>query len=103
VETGKTNVEIRIINSGLFRRVDPNEGRVWMTPCPKVKKQINPCVHALILKRVGKTHQVVLVKRKTEPFKGKFTFPGGNVNYKEVPVVSLQKLILEQTGFSCFV
>jgi ADP-ribose pyrophosphatase YjhB (NUDIX family) len=83
----------------------PDEGRVWMKPFPKDYPY--PCVSAVILKIVGDVHDVILIKKNIPPFKGKYAFPGGQVEYHgehpRDPVVSMQKLILDQTGLEVYV
>ena len=45
-----------------------------------------------------KGHQVLLIKRKHEPYKGHLAFPGGFVNYGENPKVAILRELKEETN-----
>ncbi len=76
---GTYDVEILIENCGEYVLMRPDDGRVWMKPKPKVTA--NPYVAAIIIKIVEEKYQVLLVKRKLAPYKGKLACPGGYVKH----------------------
>jgi len=59
-------------------------------------KNPNVAVDGVILKE----HQILLIKRKNEPFKGKWALPGGFVEYGEKTEEAVIREIFEETGLT---
>jgi len=79
----------------LQMRIEEGKERKYCTSCcwtyyPRVAQGIS----AVIIKK-GK---VLLVKRKREPFKGTWMFPGGFMDFGEHPLETLKREIKEETG-----
>ena len=53
-------------------------------------------VDAICLRSGGS--EVLLIKRGRTPWKGKFAFPGGFVDYGEDPEIAVLRELLEETG-----
>ena len=53
-------------------------------------------VDAICLRSEGS--EVLLIKRGRTPWKGKFAFPGGFVDYGEDPEIAVLRELLEETG-----
>lgn len=53
---------------------------------------------ALVLRRKGDKVDILLIKRGREPFKGKFAFPGGFVDYNEDPIHGCLRELKEETS-----
>ena len=53
-------------------------------------------VDAICLRAGGS--EILLIKRGRTPWKGKFSFPGGFVDYGEDPEVAVLRELLEETG-----
>jgi 8-oxo-dGTP diphosphatase len=47
---------------------------------------------------IVKDGQVVLIKRKSEPYQGQYALPGGFVEYGETVEAALRREVLEETG-----
>ena len=47
---------------------------------------------------VAKDDKILLIKRKYEPFKGKYALPGGFVEYGETTEATAARELLEETG-----
>ena len=45
-----------------------------------------------------KNHQILLIQRKNQPFKGKWALPGGFVEYREKTEDTVIREVLEETG-----
>lgn len=63
----------------------------------------NLTVDLIILRHSSKPHQdeILLIKRKKDPFKGKWAFPGGFVNPNEPTVQAASRELEEETGVRC--
>ena len=53
-------------------------------------------VDAICLRAGGS--EILLIKRGRTPWKGKFAFPGGFVDYGEDPEIAVLRELLEETG-----
>lgn len=62
-----------------------------------VKVMPIPCVDLLVTNPKG---QVLLVKRKNEPAKGQWWFPGGRVNYGELRVEAAKRKLLKECNLT---
>jgi 8-oxo-dGTP diphosphatase len=47
---------------------------------------------------IVKDGQIVLIRRKREPFRGQYALPGGFVKYGETVDAALRREVLEETG-----
>ena len=56
----------------------------------------NPTVTVDALVKKGK--QLLLIQRKKDPFKGKWAFPGGHVDYNENPAKAVLRELKEETN-----
>ena len=61
-------------------------------PMPSVTADI------LVLKKTGVTSQILLIKRRNEPFKDCWAFPGGFTEEGETLEQSASRELLEETG-----
>ena len=57
-------------------------------------------VDAVVFVNVNREFHVLLVKRKTEPFRGKYALPGGFVEENETVENAAVRELLEETGLS---
>jgi len=55
-------------------------------------------VDAVIFRKTKGDHELLLIKRKNDPFKGKWALPGGFVDEGEDLIVAAQRELLEETG-----
>ena len=55
-------------------------------------------VDAVVFRQSLKNVEVLLIKRKNEPFKGMWALPGGFVDINETLEMSVQRELLEETG-----
>lgn len=55
-------------------------------------------VDAVIFKKAGAGHEMLLIKRKNDPFKGKWALPGGFVDEGEDLPVAAARELMEETG-----
>jgi len=69
------------IEEGLYRKI--------------VRVMPIPCVDLLVTDRTGR---VLLVKRKNEPAKGQWWFPGGRVHHGETRAVAAKRKLWEECG-----
>ncbi|MGA1820805.1 MAG: NUDIX domain-containing protein [Thermoplasmatota archaeon] len=60
-------------------------------------------VDAIISRGAGKGAEVLLIKRKNEPYKGMWALPGGFVDYGERTSDAVLREVKEETGLSCIV
>ncbi|MGZ4862995.1 MAG: NUDIX domain-containing protein [Halobacteriota archaeon] len=49
---------------------------------------------------IVKDGEIVLIKRKGEPFRGQYALPGGFVEYGETVEAALRREVLEETGLA---
>lgn len=63
-----------------------------------MKQNINITVDAVIFYKHQQSLRVLLIKRKNEPFKNKYAFPGGFVDDEELVIVACQRELKEETG-----
>lgn len=57
-------------------------------------------VDIIIFRQSEKDHEVLLIKRGNEPFKGKWALPGGFVDKDEVLEIAAARELEEETGLS---
>lgn len=55
-------------------------------------------VDAVVLKKTQDDHELLLIKRKNDPFKGKWALPGGFVDEGEDLPVAAKRELSEETG-----
>ena len=71
---------------------------------PKAGKYYLPHVatDAIVLRRVegGVAHEILLITRGIEPFKGGFAFPGGHIDYNEDPKDACLRELKEETDIT---
>lgn len=60
-----------------------------------IKTMPIPCVDLLVTDRDGR---ILMVKRKNEPVKGQWWFPGGRVFYKELRIEAAKRKLKEECG-----
>lgn len=68
-----------------------------------LKKSPSLTVDAIITRGTGKGKEVLLIKRKNEPYKGMWALPGGFVEYGERTSEAIVREVKEETGLSCTV
>ena len=57
-------------------------------------------VDAVVFKNIASNLQVLLIKRKHEPFQGKWALPGGFINMDETLETAAYRELEEETGIS---
>lgn len=55
-------------------------------------------VDAVAIRNISGKKEVLLIRRGRSPWKGKFAFPGGFVDYSEDPEYAVLRELLEETG-----
>ncbi|WP_445159351.1 NUDIX domain-containing protein [Mesohalobacter salilacus] len=61
-------------------------------------QNIHITADAIIFYKYNKMLKVLLIKRKNEPFKNRYAFPGGFVDNGEVVIEACQRELKEETG-----
>jgi 8-oxo-dGTP diphosphatase len=57
-------------------------------------------VDAVVFRKNGNKFEVLLIRRKNEPFKGKWALPGGFIDMGETLEAAVERELLEETGMS---
>lgn len=57
-------------------------------------------VDAIVFKETGNKKEVLLIKRKFAPYKGKWALPGGFVDMDETLEQAVERELLEETGIN---
>ena len=65
-----------------------------------MKQQINITADTIVSYRHKQGFKVLLIKRKNEPFKNVYAFPGGFVDQGELVIEACQRELAEETGLS---
>lgn len=54
----------------------------------------------MVFRKIDEGLQVLLIKRKHEPFKGKWAFPGGFIDMEETAEEAVSRELKEETGLA---
>jgi len=68
-----------------------------------IRKTPTLTVDAIITRKTGNGPEVLLVRRRNEPYKGMWALPGGFVEYGEKTSDAVIREVKEETGLSCSV
>lgn len=63
-----------------------------------MRQKIAITVDAVILKKIGSSSEILLIKRKSEPFKDKWALPGGFLEVTESLKEGVKRELKEETG-----
>jgi 8-oxo-dGTP diphosphatase len=79
--------------------VGPNDGRSFTTVCGVTdqSQRLIRCVGAVIHDEHG---QLLLIRRATEPGRGRWSLPGGRVKPRESDSAALRREVLEEVGLA---
>lgn len=63
-----------------------------------IDQKIYVAADAVVFRKAQESLEIVLIKRKNEPFKDQWCLPGGFVENDEDPKVAAQRELMEETG-----
>ncbi len=79
-------------------RVSPSKNKIFCERCNRTFYQHTPQTAAVIYE--NDENKVLLVQRKHEPFRNKWSLPAGFVEYGEIPIQTGLRELKEETGLT---